>query len=471
MENKGSRFKILFNTALYFPIYALFIVIFVYWSSINWHTSFNNGYEEVLFPWVIASLIINMIGFVFIKKVKYVDIGLIFVLCSYLFMFGHVFLKAFNLKTTLTWNPSIYFDETVKFHAGVYAVVCLTLISCGCMMINPTKKIITNVADESQRRRIIASSGWIFLIVGLIANVITFGKVILATLASNSYASYTSANTSGFADDLAYLLVPGILYLFCSRTLTKRKRSFLLLTSITYFVATMVFSGSRKTQLFAILTIILCYLWTRDRTKLNAKAILLLCITGVLFINLIYVIRENRFDLATIIPKYFESLGSLKFLSAIIGETFAEAGLSFYSVVAIVGNVPSVFSFEYGMTIVRTIPSILPIGWLVGDFFNKAASSYVINKYTGLPVGTSMLGDFYWNWGIVGGAIAALIFGVVISKISKRIESDIRKETLYFSMLYILLIGIRAGIFELFRPLVMVTLVPAIIQKIILRKL
>ncbi|MDA8227765.1 MAG: O-antigen ligase [Desulfitobacterium hafniense] len=458
--------KIIASTAIYMLIYMAFVLMLAIWCESNWNASFAGGYAKAVFPWIIASLIINVCGFVFVKKVGYVDMGLLYVLCSYLFMFGHVYIDVLNLKTTLTWNPAIYFSDSVKFHASIYVVLCLSVISWACLLVKYPKESYLQLDEEqnAKQRKVMLKTGWLFLAIGFVANAINSGKIIMATLATGSYASYTTANTEGIIDDLAYLLVPGILNVFCSKTLSKRKNGVLLIAAIAYFIITMVFSGSRKTQIFAIATILLCYLWTQKREKITAKKLIVLIICGILFLNLIYVIRENRFDLVTIVPKYFESLGSFKFIGAIVGETFAEAGLSFYSVVAIIDNVPSHFSYELGMTLIRTIPSILPIGWAVGDFFNKAASSYVINRYTGLPVGTSILGDFYWNWGFIVGIIASFIFGTIISKTTNRTLSVVSKEPVYFSVLYILLIGIRAGIFELFRPLIMVTLVPYIIK-------
>lgn len=452
---------------MYIFAFAIFIIVFLTWSSGTWNDLHGNNYESFIFPWVIASLVFNIASIILLKKATYIDIGLIFISSSYLFMFGRVFLNEEGGKTTLLWDPSIYFSEIEKFHSSIYVIVCLTFLTLGYVLdqnINYSNSDINNENVGGLYYKL----GWVYFCIGSIANFLNSAQIIAATVASNNYISYITVNTTGIFDDLAYLLVPGVVYLLSSKLLAREKAFALSAFTITYFIITMIFSGSRKIQLFAILTIVLCFLWTQKRKKISIVRLLGVVVGGILLLNLVYVIRETRFNLNEVLPTFFESLSNFKFLGSIFGETFAESGLSFFAVVAVVSNVPSVFPFELGMTFIRTIPSALPIGWLVGDFFNKAASTYVINTYTRLPVGASIFGDFYWNFGFIGGVICCLIFGLSLSKFANKSISK-GKAPIYFSVFYIIMIGLRAGVFELFRPLVMVTLVPYIIRQVVIR--
>ena len=111
----------------------------------------------------------------------------------------------------------------------------------------------------------------------------------------------------------------------------------------------------------------------------------------------------------------------------------------------------------------RTIPTLLPIGWLFPEFFGRAASTTVINTYTELPVGASLLGDFYWNFGFAGGMFAAFLWGWLLAKVTAAFLKRPNRAAMYFSMFFVVLLGVRAGIFELFRPFVMVFLLPMFI--------
>lgn len=462
--------KIVFHppVILVVGIHLLIIMCFYYWAHKNWNNLCTYGYESLIFPWVVVSFFTNLFTLKMIGKADYADFGLVFMICSYLFMFGHTFISVFDLQTTLLWNPSPYFSSSEKFRSALYAIGCLLVFSLIYACVINQKKNVNKFFNNNSNldSRWIYKLGWIFLVIGFISSVLTWGKIIVVTLSSGSYASYTLANTTGFFDDLSYLFAPGIIYLFSSHELNKKNERTLLVISLLFLTITMILSGARKTQLFAIIAIVLCYSSTRNKSKTSIRSIFMVLISGLVLLDLIYVIRENRFELNTIGSTFLNSLKGFKFLSSIVGETFAESGLSFYALVAVVSNVPSVFPYEYGMTFIRTIPSFLPIGWLVGDFFDKAASSYVINRFTGLPVGTSLLGDFYWNFGFAGGTILCAIFAIILAKISLlRIESH--KEYQYFSYLYIVLMGVRAGIFEIFRPLSIVLLVPLIVELIL----
>ena len=148
--------------------------------------------------------------------------------------------------------------------------------------------------------------------------------------------------------------------------------------------------------------------------------------------------------------------------------------MTLLTVASTIKTVPSILEFEYGKTLLRTIPSFLPIGWLVGDFFNKATATYVINGYTKIPVGSSLIATLYWNWGYIGGWIFAFIFGVLVSKININ-KNDIKinqreKMGMYFAIFSYLIILVRSDIFDIYRGLCYLFISKYVIQKIIQMK-
>lgn len=461
VNRRGLKMSVIPKRKLLFIIAeAFFLIIFSFWAISSW-SDVSVPYQEAVFPWVVVSFTLNFIGLTWAGRCRYTDIALWFVILSYLFMFGHVFTYVFNFTTTLVWDPSGGYTQAAKYHASVYAIAALSSFTLGSLVVS---------ASEESCGRLSAFDSGKFFYIGIICCVVGFAcsaissfSVISATQSAGSYANYTAASSVGLFDDLAYLFVPGVIFLLFCKRLSYGQEIVLFGGSILYFLLVMILSGSRKMSIFAILALLLAYLATRKGSQINAGKILLLCIFGYLFLDLIYVIREMRFSLGDVLPAYIESLQSFGFLGEIVNETLTEAGLIFYSVAGIVQTVPSVFPYEFGMTFVRTIPSILPIGWAVGDFFNEAASTFVINRYLDSPVGASLIGDFYWNWGFAGGCIASAAFGAILSLVRNKTAGSSSLMPLYFSMAYVVLIGVRAGVFELFRPLLMVILVPVVI--------
>ncbi|VTT43229.1 O-antigen polymerase [Streptococcus porcinus] len=461
---------------LYLVIYSSFIFLFSYWAFENFSITISAEYGSIIFPWIITSLVFSIIGFIAIYKTPLSDVAIWFVLVSYLFMFGHVFLKAFDLHTSLAWNPGMFFHPNDKFRGSVYALLGLNYISLGNFLNNSFSREnfsfhgsdieLTNNNINNNMFKV----GWIIFIIGLFCSLLNSYIVVTSTFRAGSYTAYAeAAGATGVLDDFAYLIIPGSTFILCSRKYKLNSaRIFTSLISFLFLVI-MVFSGSRKTQLFSILTILICYRWVYGKHKIKLSTIISSSILGFLFLNLIYIIREYRTNLSMVLPSFIKSVIHLDFLREIFGETFAETGLSLYSVVSIVKYVPSVFHFEKGLTFVRSILAILPLGGFFPTFFRNGFSTALINKYTGIPVGSSLIGDFYWNFGIIGAIVFCLIFGIILSKVGNMKYKGNYQEPLYFSFLFVIFICIRAGLMDITRPLAIMTLIPLLIKNLLIR--
>ena len=77
-------------------------------------------------------------------------------------------------------------------------------------------------------------------------------------------------------------------------------------------------------------------------------------------------------------------------------------------------------------------------------------------------------GDFYWNWGFVGGIIASFISGVIIFKLVNINDSkNIRKNyAMYFSFFSQLIILVRGEVFDIYRPIIMLVIIVFIMERI-----
>lgn len=443
--------------------YVSFIVAIIFWVLDVWNNVPIEDYRAIAAPWVFASFAVNVVGLVVIKHLDFSHAGVWFVILSYMFMFGHVVTFVFSLDTSLIWDPSVFFTETAKLNAAAYAVLAVTLVSFGCFLFSSSRFKMMEEIDDAGEKKYMKRTGAICFLVGFICSLANAYNVVSAAQASGSYSIYMVADTSGVVDDLAYLLVPGALLLFFSDDSDRVVSKVALVFSVVFYLLVMALSGSRKMAIFAILALVVAYSRSKTRSALSSKRLAALVLLGILFLNLIFVIREYRTSIEEIIPAYIDSLVNLSFAKNLLAETLTETGLTFFSVAGIVQAVPSVFPFELGMTIVKTLPSALPLGWLFGDVFDSAASTYVINGYIGVPVGASLLGDFYWNWGLVGGSAASFLFGALLPVVYGKCFQSRYGMAIYFSFFYILLVGVRAGIFELFRPMLVAVLGPFLI--------
>ena len=446
-------------------VYTLFYSLWLF----NIDSSGIDNYATTLFPWIIAALLVQLWCFIIIKKVSMIDIGLWFVLLSYLFMYGYLFIDYFDLQSSLLWTPIREYDQSLLFKAASFVNLSMNLFSLGYLLVYKNDRLYNSTQEEKgelcdiRKYRV----GVILCIIGGICQLITSMTLIIVTQNAGSYTAYSQAASSGLIDDISFLFVPGVIYILSSKKMNVSKALAFTGMVVIYFSVIMLLSGSRKTQVFGILAVALCYLYTYRPPKVRLYKKILIVVAGIVFLNMIYVIRENRMNLSQVVPEFFKSLTNFEFLESLIPEILAETGITFCSVASVMQCVPRIFPFEYGIPILRSIVSIVPIGWLLPDFFTKASTTTTINSYLDLPVGASLFGDFYWNWGMFGIAFA-FVFGIILAVSSVRLRN--KSSEIYFSLFYIILIGVRAGVFEIARPLFIVSFVPLFLGWIMRRK-
>lgn len=427
--------------------------------------------EKVLFPWIAISFVIHIINFK-VRQYKLYDFGMWYILLSYVFLFGLLFREYFSLNYSLVWNPIMYFSNAELMKSYFFSLIALNCFSIGYFIIkkdSSDKLIDYDKVDEKKIQQMFLI-GLILTVIGGICMVINDLKVINVMKTYNSYIGYKYAMESGILDDIAILFLPGLFLLFYSGKIKEKPAKYIFIFTIIYFVIVMMLTGSRKVKLFSIVSLFLGYNFIPKKHKKNKKYFLKLILyifLAFLLFNVLFTIRDNRFELSNIIPIFFKNIKEMKFLKDMFGEIFSETGLTLLSIASIMRLVPSVFPYQYGLTFIKTIPSFLPIGWLIGDFFLGASSTNIINTYANLPLGSSLIGDLFWNFGMFGGFFASFIFGILVAALFNLINknNDRIGMAIYFSIFSQLLMLVRAELFDIFRPLVIILIIDFILRK------
>lgn len=421
---------------------------------------FNNGFSyntnsDFLIFWIFLSFGIELFVFLCIKKVKFYDFGLWFIVLSNLFMFGRIIGKYFGFESSV-WDPTYLYSsddicKTVIYLIPAIFLFCLGYNFCDRNAIDKNKKVVINSNLTFYCGIALTVTGGFFRLICDIPTMIYMSN-------TNTYTSFSNFSMSGILYSFSALFIPGIIFLLSSKKVKNKNMIFIL--TILYLSLTMILTGSRKQQIFDIITIMLCKIYN-SKNKLNLKKILAVTIFGYVFFNLIYVIREYRTNLGLIPSKFIDSLFSLNMISNLIGETFGEIGLILYSVVNIVYCVPKIFPYQLGTTFFRTFFSFLPINPFVGNFFSNASSTNVINKYLSIPAGSSMFGDLYWNFGYMGGIVASFVFGIILFNLFNYYDTQKNEfnMSVYFSLFSILMVLVRAEFIDCWRTLVYLLLI------------
>lgn len=433
----------------------IFIILYFLWLVFNWNSEEHIvSYNKYVFIWVCLLIVIQIVSFI-IKRVSIYDFVLWFVIVSYPFMFGLIFKNFFSLETRLLWNPMQSYNNEILFHTFLFVIMMLELFSFSYLLhYNPNIMVKKVSFRNIPRQRKMYQIGIIFAIVGGIAKIVNDINIISITKAANTYSAYGEAVGVGILDDLSCLFLPGIFFCFFSGCMKERTKKILFVLVLCYLFIVMLMTGSRKIQIFSILSLFLGYNASIEEKRLSLGKYICIAIFGLVTLNVLIMIRDYRFNLDMLGEKILSNLFSFNLLENVLGEVFAETGITALSVASIIEVVPQVAPYQCGLTFIRTLPSIFPIGWMVGDFFNMASSTFVINTYKKLPVGSSFIGELYWNWGYLGGAIAVVISGIFISKVMKiQSNKNIRKGlALYFSLFSQWIILVRGEFFDIYRP-------------------
>ena len=447
--------KIIYGFYIFFALFFINVVLFDY-------DAVSENYVKSISFLLLISFLANLSLLIKVAKQNIHDVSVLFLILSYLFLFGQVITSVMGFNTVLKWNVSDHYSEICKYHAGIYCIASLSCFSLGAS--KSTVSFTINRGAEIKYYRLYFI-GIILFIVGLVCSLVRYLPLIYTTQLAGTYGSYADAEKIGVVSVLALMIVPGIVYMTHSNILSNICIKALTFTSIFCFLLVMIYSGSRKESIFSIIILMISYI-LKQKESISCRKMILYFFLGLCFLDLIFVIRETRFNLGEIVTSYFTSLISLDFITNIFGESLTEMGLTFYSVVNIFETVPEIFPYEYGETFARALLSIFPIGMIFGDFFSSADSTFVINKYVGIPVGASLIGDFYWNFGFLGGCFCSGLFGWFVSCVRNNLIANRISLPFYLSVTFILLIGVRANFFELIRPFVYLIVLIAFLSSV-----
>lgn len=440
----------------------LYLMSFSIWALINWNNyEIINNVHVKIFPWIVALIIIQSIS-LYIKRVSRYDFSMWFLIISYFFMFGNSFIQSMGLKTTLLWNPVELFTKLDIFHSYVFIVISLHLFLMGYLLLYKKSNLLENKSIIAMPNKNLLIFGTIILLIGFFSKLIYDINIINVTRSANSYSAYSQGISVGIWDDLSSLFLPGIFCILFSGKVGIKGKKIIFYLVMTYFIILMILTGSRKIQLFSIISLFLGYSASNNgiRKKSIFRIILYVILTMVV-LNILIVIREYRFNLNQILPQLISRIFSFDIFNNVLGNICAETGVTALSVTAIISVVPDSMSFQYGTSYIRTILSVLPIGSMVGDFFNLASSTFVINKHIGVPVGSSFIADLYWNWGYLGGMLGSYFFGIIFYKVlrPKFTNSPRLALVLYFSLFSQMIILVRCELIDIFRSMFLFVIV------------
>lgn len=454
-----AKHKYIYKLVHILILFTLLTFTYSFWSDYK----IQVDWEKFVSLFSISLLLFQLISMK-LKKISFKEFPFWFTILSHLFMFGRVYLNFLNLDEQIFWNLITRYTDENLFRAG-FVILCLLQSIFMGLTFNYQNTIVTKPVLNHPIKAVFIT-GIILLIISMPFRLYMDLLYVMQSQTTGEYLSLI--NFSGLQDDIAFLFVPSLIFIIASKILSKRQSLILLILAVSYFFVFMILTGDRRYPSTGILVLVLSYLYGYN-IKIKPMRFLIYTAFAFISLNLLSIIRDIRLVQLTSLSDFLVLYGKDIFLGkSTIYETLAEFGISFFSVVIAIKYVPSVVPFQNGLSFISSIPSALPIGSIFPNIFKNSSMSDTINLLENTPVGATLIGDLYINFGIIS-FVFAFIAGVLLSRIFL-IKSDTNYRysiAKYYSIFYILINVVRASFFEVFRPSLIVYFFPLVLMWLI----
>ena len=441
------------------------LLTFLYLFLVYYGNDFNLTKNwEVVVSYVSIALIIYQLYVMIKLNITLFDFRFVFLLMTYLFMFGQIWLLGFGFEDLLLYPMKSYSDNLL-FESGFFTLCYTQALFIG--FVGTGNRRIRTTAfffriQEEKLNKLVYRTGIILLVLAMPFKIY---RDFYSLFYIRAIGYYANAPAFGPAKDIEVLFIPSILCILFSNTKSRRANTFLIVITVIYSIVIMVLTGDRRYYVTGLIALLMGY-FKLYKKNISARALVLFGVFIVFMMNLLSLIRSTRHLHLHTIGEFFTANIPGLISTTFLTETLAEFGVTFFTVVIAMKIIPTYYPYQYGLSFFGSIPSILPIGWAVGDFFRRVSVFRVLNSIEGRTLGSSLPGELYANFGWFG-ILGAIIVGIVLSKVVSntpdRTKQNSFLEARNFSLLYILINYVRASTIEMLRQTLIVFLVPTTI--------
>lgn len=429
----------------------------LYWIIAMYDASPRVDWAKTI-GWVALIMMAQQLFSLYIQGKRVQSFEVWFILFSYLFMFGRIFLVGvlgIEEITALNYDRGVFDDrysKTLHYQSALFVLMANQLIFCG-FLLNGRK---TNVA-KAESDPALYKAGVIMLCIGIPCHLIYSLQMIASAQASGSYNSIV--DQTGLIDDLSNFFIYGLICMIFSGRYSKTTLRNIIFAAIAYLIVVMALTGDRRYQAVSIIVLLLGYARS-TQMKFSFKMIWI-GIGAFFLLALFYVLREIRTSeltsLGNFVGVFWDKLANAE--DGLLTQTLYEFGGSFYTVCLAIKYVPAQIGFKFGSTILSGILSIIPAGFMYQNWevFQHGRLAHQLLNLAGTTVGASVFADLYGNFGWIGGGIAAFLMGIFLPKLlekKNRQTSDALVNARYYILFYALIHLTRASFTEVIRTAV-----------------
>ncbi len=420
------------NKIFYGLLYlAIGLLCVVYTYSVDIGTS---GYFAV----ALATTVEIVVFLIIHKKVsgEFISFASIFMLVLALFHFGQVWMCGYweDLVSKLRLRVVLkYFADTDCISAMRIINISFLFIGFGLL-----QSIYSNKNSEFKQEKIDLSyyqsfAKRIILITFPIKIIVDLAFLYISFTSGFSAATIWNGRFPDFIKIIGNFSMIGFGLLICSLEKNKAKQLRVYLFIISYLVLLMI-SGKRSETVAYIVMLTFLYLKTSTRKKLKLGTVVLGCILGYLLLTFLYTTVRFRGTEGRTVNGFFDLYIDLLLERNIFMESIREYGNTGYTPVCVIENWLKNFAPSYGKSYYLGLFLVFPnVGGLIGTLNVESAYALQLQRHnmvlTGFHnIGGSVIGELFFNFGIVGGIIASLFLGLLLGSVSNKTSKMLKSR-------------------------------------------
>lgn len=337
----------------------------------------------------------------------------VFVVLSYVFSLGQLFINAFFPNYTYRYGSYIGNDDAYVRDCVLFSYTINQTVFSFAILEKPFRKVTKWVTGsfrtENEQLRICRLVGYIITIIFLPIWIYATYRSYASTALLGGYARV--ASTSGILESLGFFHLIGFCLILLSYKYDYTKMKTVLLVEIIVCVLYML-TGGRQFSVIAICVLIITFY--RSGNKIRPRTTIIILILGYVFLQFITTISKirlnNALDLDIILKNMFSSENNVFLL---VLEEFGG------TVNSILKPMRQIHGGEFGNGITY-LKSLITLGPNINDttrtiYRESLFINFLSNNKT---MGGSFIGELYYNFGYMAYLFAPLI-GKLIGKISQ----------------------------------------------------
>lgn len=375
----------------------------------------------------------------FYLRVRKLNVYFIFIILTYVFHFGQVFLYIFGINNPLPPKFNInYYETSVLVNSLYYSLIVIVIFQIvGFLLL---KKIINHTINISKKQIADNKIDSSFFIIMILITILPYLYVDISQMLLASELGYVDAYKFGNSYFLSLFVNFFLISLFGFLTSTNNRKlgKMIIFIFAIWNVIKMFTVGNRSQPMAILLALVFIYISISKPKKIKIKPIhIVLGLLILLLLPYIAYIRNSTSNTNEYSNFIFYLLNDNP-----ISYLLAEFGGTILTLFTVIDIVPEIVSFSNGLTYLGSLTILLPFSTTIfGGYFSAHISvGETMNSFFGGGLGGSWIAELYFNFGYFG-ILLVPIYSFCIKRISDMIDNNIvPKYTINRALMFYMLI-------------------------------